>query len=450
MEFKDWVTNNSDFGQWIVEFLDVAKMSTDGVDLIKKDNSDSFDEYEANDSCRDSISYDFDRSSYMDGIYDNPEEDPNFEEEYGVTNPEFWLEDNPEPDEEEEPEDHEKWQEEWQQVNDDYESAQSDWRDDMEKKKEKAEEDIDSAIDEYVSDCVDEARREWERENTSSSEAEVNFEVDGEEFTVSFEKGTKYLGSFTLDNVWDITFKGPQGYSTTGKNKNATLIYRNLLLSVKKLLETEEVNGISFSAAEPAMALVYNQFYKQFLSKDFIRVETFTFVKRSIAKEVMDGKRGDFAKGQLKRSMLSSSRNTREKLKSIKSEKLKMRQILQSPPIGKMFVIEYSSGIYNAQTNSYTDGFVPMIITGAVQKYGRVLYTVLKFYTMDDNRRVNPIPKSHGGDLDFQKLEIEPNELEINSPALQSPLTDNVVKNAILTALRTKKPEEFKKIANYV
>lgn len=452
MKFKEWIVDNSYFGNWIVEFLDVANMSTADIDL-KRAETTEFDQDSAEEDCRDSVENYFDRGDFFDGIYDSAEEDPNFFDEYGVMNPDFWLDDNPEPDEEEEPEEHEKWKDEYQEVQDDYENAVKRWERDMRSKRQSAEESMSDAMQEAIDECIEEKRNEWEDENSDAPDVKYNFTIDSDNFEVVFNKGSEYVSGFNIPDIWDITFEGPRGYSTTNKHKNATAIYKQLLLSVKKLLETEEVKGLSFSPAEPAMALVYNQFIKQFLSKDFIRVQTFTLVKKDVVREILDGKWGgtEVSKNRFKSLILGTSREARQKLQQIKQNKLSNRKLLKEVPVGKITQMDTMSfdGKYGSTGKP---AYIPVVILDAVLRNGMVFYTVGQLLKKrEESYGYNAFVKGENeADQDASKFHIEITEI---NPTAISENGANVTpqqKQMLLKMLQSQYPRRYQTIANYL
>lgn len=452
MKFKEWIVNNSDFGYWIVEFLDVANMSTADIKL-NTSGSTEFDEESAEENCRNNIEDYFDTSEYLDGIYDDVDEDPNFLDDYGVTTPDFWLDDNPEPDENEEPEEHEKWKDEYQEVQDDYESAVRKWKKSMDSKRQEAEENISSAIQDSIDDCVNQTRSEWEDENSDSGDLNYKFTVGHDNFEVTFNKGSEFVSGFNIPDIWDISFEGPKGYSTTNKHRNATVIYKQLLLSVKKLLETERVNGISFTPAEAAMALVYNQFIKQFLSKDFIRVQTFTLVKKDIVREILDGKWGgsEISRNRFKSLILDTSREARHKLQKIKQNKIANRNLAKEAPIGKIIQMD----TLNFDGGRNVPAYVPLIVLGAGARYGTVFYTVAQLFKKREVGYGFTAFLKDGSDnnLDYtaaNKFHMEVTEV---NPERLSQNDSNVTpqqKQLLIRMLQSQYPGRYQSIANYL
>ena len=450
MKFKEWVEKNTDFGCWIVEFLDVANMATSDIEL-KKATPSEFDYDSAQESCRESVSDYFDTSDYLEGVYDSVEEDPNFFDDYGVIEPEIWLEDNPEPDQEEEPEEYEKWKDEYENVKESYDDAIERWERNMRSKRREAEQSISDAMDEAIDECVESTKQEWEDENESSADVQYNFTIGSDNFEVSFNKGSEYVSGFNIPDIWDITFEGPSGYSTTNKNKNATLIYKQLLLSVKKLLETEKVNGVTFTPAEPAMALVYNQFYKQFLSNDFIRVQTFTLVKKEVVREILEGKWGgsEVSKNRFKTLILNASREARMKLQQIKQQKATNRDLVKNVPIGKFVQIDTTMGPSSESPGS--PAIIPMIVLGVSQRHGSVFYLVGQvFKKREQGYGYDALPKT--GNIDFSDLNKFHFEITDVAPQGLSK-NDNIgpeLKRLMIQILKTQYPGRYQSIANYL
>lgn len=64
-------------------------------------------------------------------------------------------------------------------------------------------------------------------------------------------------------NVYDISLSGPSGFFLTGMNKGAE-VYSQLLLTMKKFKEDYSLDGVTFSAWEASMSLVYDRFIRNF------------------------------------------------------------------------------------------------------------------------------------------------------------------------------------------
>jgi len=73
-----------------------------------------------------------------------------------------------------------------------------------------------------------------------------------------------------LQNVYAVSFTGPQGYKTTKLMRGAAEVYSKVLLTIKKLSEERPVEGLAFSSYESGMDLVYDRFLKRFTDFEIV------------------------------------------------------------------------------------------------------------------------------------------------------------------------------------
>lgn len=114
-----------------------------------------------------------------------------------------------------------------------------------------------------------------------------NFSANGENYTVSM---TKFTGTrYQIDNLYSITFMGPKDYNLTGTaGTTANVIYSQVLLAIKKLLESYPVNGLYFSPQQESMRIIYQRFFKQFLSKTFMQIDNSYYIKKDVLREYLN------------------------------------------------------------------------------------------------------------------------------------------------------------------
>jgi hypothetical protein len=125
-----------------------------------------------------------------------------------------------------------------------------------------------------------------------------DFEHNGEGYKVEMEKSNYPDEDMTEFNpTYVIAFEGPNDMDLTGTaGMSATIIYRAMLLAIKKLLETTEVNSLEFSPAVPRMLPMYDIFYRKYLLPDpprgqgFVRVRPTLYVRRSHLEDKMNQK----------------------------------------------------------------------------------------------------------------------------------------------------------------
>lgn len=353
MNFRGWFDNNFDL--W--EMTGIANMDTSHITFQP---IDSFDEEDARTECERDAEHNFDYSDYNDGIYDEPEDDPDF----SALTAEDWVLDNPKPErsdfetDEEYKEELESWQDQYDEIESDYDTAVRRWRREMSSRRNSAEEAASEAQQEYIDDCVDAARRQHGGDDDEEG-LEYKFDMDGKDYTVAFVKikEHEYEGQ-EIEDIYSLTFEGPRGYSLTREEGGkATKIYTQLLLAAKKFLETQKVNGLSFTPADPGMALVYKRFVSQFLPKDFIQVSSDTYLKKSIVRELTKDMTDEKKKAAYG-TMIQSRRDVRDKLKNIAATKMKSRKdfIALKPFIGQVATIfdDYANVFKPVYINSLT------------------------------------------------------------------------------------------------
>lgn len=129
-----------------------------------------------------------------------------------------------------------------------------------------------------------------EYKNTKNPLYWYKFEFGGIKYWVMVEerKSDSYLMK-PFDLVgYAISFFGPQQTKSTGlAGTGAPIIYKKLMLAVRKWLETHRVDYLSFRGEEPKMDLVYDSFYNKFLQNDFIRTAPATYMKKSVLQDFL-------------------------------------------------------------------------------------------------------------------------------------------------------------------
>jgi hypothetical protein len=367
MNFAEWLSKQ---GHWFWEFHDIKDLPTDDIELEPVD-LEEFDEDDARSDCEDQVDRYGDFSYCYEDIYDDPEDDPDFKAE----TPEEWLENNPEPDDhdyedqEEFKEDLEQWVEDRKQAEEEYKSALKNWKKEMQRRRYSAEECESKARWEQINDCIDEKSREFEEEKArSAQDYRYSFDVDGDNFEVHFSRNDPIkVGNNYISGVWGITFEGPQGVSSTNKGKNQNTIYTKLLLSIKKLLEVEEVNVLQFSPAEPAMGLVYHRFYKMFLAKDFLRTNASSYVRKTVLKEALKGEPAAF-KIDIYKKILKAHRDLMQKGRQVKEFKNSQRVLMRKAQ-------SMVGGFVGVK--QYDDTYMPGILVNMTYSGGYVVANIL-------------------------------------------------------------------------
>lgn len=163
----------------------------------------------------------------------------------------------------------------------------------------------------------------------------TTFQINNQDFRVDFASTTDNV----YGKIYEISFKGPNEHSLTGTaGTTANVIYTQLLLSVKKLMETVPVMGFSFIPAASAMRMVYQRFFEQFLKKDFMQVGHDTYIKKDKIREVLAQQNN---KKEFLKDIMSGRRYSRKKLQSAKEQK-KYKKYLEKQ-INTFFNIDYYS-----------------------------------------------------------------------------------------------------------
>lgn len=379
--FRSWLSN---FGEPFWEGVrDVAALPMDNINLrpIDRDNDDSgfeeeeFDRDSAWDSCSDAGD-DIDVSDYSDEpFYDDPEED----EDFDTQTLDDWLEENPEPERETFKSDEEysaaleTWQETRDQVDEEYDAAVSKWKREMARRRDAAWDNAQDARDEAISDCVDEResehrqeqeerreRHEEERSNNPDFEADnkgytSHFTVGQDNFEVSMDREEVEFQYHNLSGIFGVTFRGPSGYSLTHKNTSGEAMtkYNHLLASVAKMVQTEEaagrsVNGFTFYPAEPAMGLMYQKFYTDYLQPaGYLRVKPDLYLKKDYIRELTSGMQTHQKKAAYS-TITKTSRDIRAHLEKVRSEKAVIRnaKVMLPKLVGSLILFKkpYSYG----------------------------------------------------------------------------------------------------------
>ena len=179
-DFKYWLSKNGDL------FWEMTNLKTaDTSHIVLEPTGSDFDRSSVEDDCRRKVERYFDTSSYYEDIYEDPEDDPDFD---GVT-VEKWDEDNPEPDDkdyedkEEFDSDHDKWMQEREEAEEEYEKEVRKWERNKERKEQTAEEEVNNDMQEEIEDCIDEE----ERDHVAEKGFIHKFEHDGKSFNVHLD-----------------------------------------------------------------------------------------------------------------------------------------------------------------------------------------------------------------------------------------------------------------------
>jgi len=149
---------------------------------------------------------------------------------------------------------------------------------------------------------------------------------------------------FDIRPTFDITFIGPEDDELTGyAGMSATIIYKHLLLGIKKLMETTVVNSLSFLAASPKMLPIYQLFYNRFLKPDpptgagFVRVSDALYVRREILREKLASGLDGEAKNKALRNILNANRKMSQDVKDANHNKIIKKALDRLTADNKLF-----------------------------------------------------------------------------------------------------------------
>lgn len=348
MRFKDWIIN-FEFPHQYLEFQNLEDINTDHIDF----KHNEFDEERATQECEDSYETNYDD---FENIYESPEDDPDF----SAISIDQWMLKNPRP-KIEEFDSEEQWQaavEEWEEeaaeVEEEYDAEIAAWEQEMQEREKRNDEQDSFYRADYIKSCLKEKREEWQEEN---SDIDYEFNVNGQTFNVYFQNDKETVGMTTVPNVWDVSFTGPDGYSLTYNISGAAAVYSQVIAAIKKLSETEVVNGITFSAADRNMLLVYHRFVKKYLMDQFTMIRPGVFIKNEIVQKFLSELNPEL-RARFQSMHQQHATDTEDKIAKIRQEKDMIRSA-----IGKYV------GLYNQYTNKTHPG----IIIGMANDMVRVL-----------------------------------------------------------------------------
>lgn len=383
LQFKNWF-NTSEY----MEMSDVRNLPVDSVHF-EPIEEDEFDEEEAERECDKEVGYE--DYGHRNDIYDDADDDPNFKME----SPEQWEEDNPPPDPDEyengtEDDDYKSDREGWEEEKYDhaktYKIKLAAWEKEMSHKRYAAEDKDDQARWEAIYSCMDKKREAWNEENKENGGFRSKFKHHEDDFEVTMHRATIKYANQEVPGSFKIEFDGPNGYNTTGKaGSEATTIYTQVLLAVKKLMTTQTVNGITFEPAEPGMALVYQRFYDRFLKNDFTRISPTEAVRTSYIEQI-NQKLNPYERLMAKRNTDAAEQDTNKYLNQVKDGRGVERKIRTLSQTTKNKVVHMQDGsnifvgriYYDANSNK-------IMIEGITDQGGKYHVVYIPIETITQN-----------------------------------------------------------------
>lgn len=137
--------------------------------------------------------------------------------------------------------------------------------------------------------------------------------------------------------AYSILFSGPAGYSLTGDaGSGAVAIYSKLMSAVKKLMEIDDVDVLSFTAYDKKMVPVYDRFLKTMLP-DFTQVDNGNYVRTTVLNHVLDSL-PETKRGEVMDKIAASHKERLDSIRKIKADKEELRKAKirnQAHQIGK-------------------------------------------------------------------------------------------------------------------
>jgi hypothetical protein len=371
MKFKTWFKNIE-----LLEMSDILKMSTDDVPLETMTDAESeFDDDQVENECEKEVPYaDEDGDN---GVYNDPHDDP----EFNHTHPDNYEDENPPPD----PDDFENgkedkdyksdlitWNNEKFEHEKDYEKKVARWERVMDRKRAELDEKESHARWEAIQECKDKKREEWEESRKNTIGFQSSFKHEGEDFhVVIYNDKIEYAGH-EVPGSYRIEFEGPNRYNTTGTaGTQATAIYSKMLLVIKKLMTTQEVNGITFEPHEPGMALVYQRFYDRFLKNEFTRISTKQAVRTTYIEKVNANLHPDSIKNA-QAKITSAEKETQDYLGVVKNNRGEERRmkVFCNLILNKVVKAKDGSNIFVARY-LYDQGQGKVIVDGISDQGGK-------------------------------------------------------------------------------
>ena len=124
-----------------------------------------------------------------------------------------------------------------------------------------------------------------------------NYRYRFDDFIVGLNRDFgKKVGDKMVDGIWIVDFMRDGRWTLTGKSgSDGTAVYGKVLAAVKKLMEVEKVNGLSFSGAEARQDIMYDKFLKAL--GGFTPVGGNVYIRDEIVKANASGNDLEYYKG---------------------------------------------------------------------------------------------------------------------------------------------------------
>lgn len=233
----------------------------------------------------------------------------------------------------------------------------------------------------------------------SNQNYEYKFVHDGQVYTIDMTRETFLSVPLSADGAWGISFFGPSGLDLTGiAGMSATVIYRNLLLAVKKLMEIEEVNTLYFSPAQERMLAMYDIFYRKYLKPEppagpgFVRIDQHLYSRRDFLVA------HNYINDESKKKMFNADKEVEERLEKINKQREVVRSLRREMALNKVAFRRF---------NNTTDNSMLLVLDVGLDGEDYDGFPLIKGYKM---YMMGPKPMILGSDLSppksFSSFEI--------------------------------------------
>ena len=214
---------------------------------------------------------------------------------------------------------------------------------------------LDSKDYKKINLCVNSRKKKWE--SMKSDIYTYEFEHDFDRFDVEMKKSPVTAFGKTWEDVWDVSFSKNDSMSLTGTSGSSGMaIYGKVLSAVKKLLDTEKVDGLTFTGAHVYMDIMYDRFLKTF--GGFKPVGSGVYIRDELVND-LEPVHADYVTNV-------AGKEHDDRIKTLKSSKLKFRDLVSSKKsiIGKVTGLssfEYGGKVVPAIVRDIKQGEISLI-----------------------------------------------------------------------------------------
>lgn len=201
------------------------------------------------------------------------------------------------------------------------------------------------------------------------------FYHEGKSYIVQMDR--EYMSQFHgLDlrkplAVWNINFQGPRAFALTGRDSEVAVgVYTRVLSAIKELMNTKQVDVITFSAFDPKMVPVYDRFVKTLLGDTFVMIPSSSDYKKYMRADRLreiTALMSPEDKSQFDSASRDASNRQSEEVSKVRKYKLAMRKAVQEKRniIGKVTGAVNSSlsgEVYPAIVKDITPRFIVLLV----------------------------------------------------------------------------------------